>query len=238
MKLDSREKKILLFGGTGAIGKAVAACFREEGWRVISVSRQRVDQTDFLVWDPLDDKDLSGESAVKLAGPFDAICWAQGANCNDSLYKFDQNVHEGLYQANVLYILRTLSFLLAAHALAKPTRLCIVSSIWQNLARQEKLSYCVTKAALQGLVLSAANDLGRDGHLVNAVLPGVIDTPMTRKNLQPEQIAQITAGTQFGRLPSLLDVAGAVFNLCSDRNTGITGQFINVDLGFSHVRIV
>jgi Dehydrogenases with different specificities (related to short-chain alcohol dehydrogenases) len=64
----------------------------------------------------------------------------------------------------------------------------VISSIWQNIARQNKLSYCVTKAALQGLIQSLMIDLGSAGHLVNAVLPGVLDTQMTRNNLLAEQL--------------------------------------------------
>ena len=196
------------------------------------------DGADLIGWNPLAEQDSAGATAVCAAGPFDAVCWAQGTNANDSVYHFDRANHERLYQANVLYILQSLHVLVDRQTLSRPSRLCIVSSIWQNLARQDKLSYSVTKAALQGLVLSAANDLGRDGHLVNAVLPGVIDTPMSRKNLTSRQIENVTAATQFGRLPSLQDVANAVYSLCAPGNTGITGQFVNVDLGFSHVRIV
>lgn len=231
-------KKLLLFGGTGAIGSAIARQFRSAGWRVLCVTRGAADGADLIGWNPLAPEDDAGAAAVVAAGPLDAVCWAQGANANDSAYQFDRAVHESLYQANVLYILQSLHVLLERQVLARPARLCIVSSIWQNLARQNKLSYCVTKAALQGLVLSAANDLGRDGHLVNAVLPGVIDTPMSRRNLTPQQIADVTAGTQFGRLPALQDVANAVYSLCGPGNTGITGQFVNVDLGYAHVRIV
>jgi 3-oxoacyl-[acyl-carrier protein] reductase len=231
-------RKVLLFGSTGAIGGAVAAEFIAHGWEIISITRRTSTGATEICWDPLLDVDQDGATAVCDAGPFDAICWAQGANGNDSIYQFERAKHENLYQANVMFILQSMHVLVSRKALARPTRLCIVSSIWQKLARQEKLSYCVTKAALQGLVLSAANDLGRDGHLVNAVLPGVIDTPMTRKNLSPTQVDNVTAATQFGRLPTLQDVANAVFSLCDTSNTGITGQFVNVDLGYSHVRVV
>ncbi|MEI8156274.1 MAG: SDR family oxidoreductase [Burkholderiales bacterium] len=230
--------KVLLFGSTGAIGGAVANQFRRHGWRVVAVTRNASTGPDSLCWDPLASTDLAGGNAVCATGPFDAVCWAQGANGNDSVYQFDRTQHESIYQANVLYVLQSLHALLTHQALNRPARLCIVSSIWQNLARQNKLSYCVSKAALQGLVLSAATDLGRDGHLINAVLPGVIDTPMTRNNLNPTQISSVTAATQFGRLPALQDVANAVYSLCAPSNTGITGQFVSVDLGYSHVRII
>jgi enoyl-[acyl-carrier-protein] reductase (NADH) len=61
---------------------------------------------------------------------------------------------------------------------------------------------------------------------------------MTHKNLSAEQLAKITSSTQFGRLPNLEDVSNAVHFLCSAENSGVTGQFIKIDLGFSDVRIV
>jgi hypothetical protein len=137
-----------------------------------------------------------------------------------------------------LYILATLKALLNHNLLEHPARLCVVSSIWQNLAKQNKLSYCMTKAALQGLVLSASADLAVDGHLINAVLPGALDTPMTRVNLDDAQISSLTSATLFKRLPSLGDVASLVLFLCSPENSGITGQFIAADLGFSNVRLL
>jgi NAD(P)-dependent dehydrogenase (short-subunit alcohol dehydrogenase family) len=232
--------KVIVFGGQGAIGSAIAEHFKQNAWEVTSVQRGAVTGSDIgaVRWQPLDAADQEGLNAVLAAGPFDAACWAQGANCNDSIHSFYAAVHEDLYRANVLYVLNSMNALVRHNALRKPARLCIVSSIWQNLARQNKLSYCVTKAALQGLVLSAANDLGRDGHLVNAVLPGVLDTPMTRRNLRPEQVAQVAGSTQFERLPTVADVAAAVLALCAPTNTAVTAQFINVDLGYSHVRVI
>ena len=186
-------------------------------------------------WNPLEgDPDV----ILRSKGPFDAVCWAQGKNCNDSIFNFDTEVHKSMYEANVLYILKSLSYLLQNNLLKKPAKLCILSSIWQDISRQDKLSYGVTKSAIRGLVLSLANDLGEEGHLVNAVLPGALDTSMTRSNLTESQLAKIVEGTQFGRLPSLSDVANTVHFLCSEENTGLTGQFIKVDLGFSDVRIV
>lgn len=232
------SKNLLLFGATGAIGSAIGRHFTDAGWNVVGIGRRSEPAHGILRWDPLDDDDVEGATAMESAAPFDAVVWAQGANCNDSAYDVEVERHLALYRANVLYIVQSLAQLLKAGLLRKPARLCVISSIWQNIARQEKYSYCITKSALQGLVLSAAADLGRDGHLINAVMPGVIDTPMSRKNLRADQLAAITAATRFGRLPAMEDVTNAVYSLCSETNTGLTGQFMQVDLGFSHVRVI
>ena len=233
-------QRILVFGATGAIGQSVVEASLARGWGVTAVARKLPSATSphitSLGLDPLAD----GFSASQLStgAPYTSVCWAQGANVNDSVYNVDATKHLEIYRANCLYILVTLKALLEHNLLAPASRLCIISSIWQNLARQSKLSYCVSKSALQGLVLSASADLAADGHLINAVLPGALETPMTRKNLTADQIDRLSSATAFNRLPALTDVASLVCYLCSPENTGISGQFIAADLGFSHVRIV
>lgn len=226
---------LLLFGGSGVIGNAIADKFRSESWKVCAVGRTAHPHSEHPVfcW-PENEKFIPCN--IQSKGPFNAACWAQGVNLNDSIYQFDEESHLKTYQANVLYILRTLDQLIQQNLLLHPARLCIISSIWQNISRQQKLSYGISKAALQGLVLSLANDMAIDGDLVNAILPGAVDTPMTRANLSEKQIAMIEHSTAFGRLTKLKDVANSAYYLCSSENTGVTGQFIKVDLGFSDVR--
>ena len=221
----------LVFGGSGQIGSACADALRGQQFEVIATSRQGGEG--IAAYDPFINKfALPGE------GAFDAVVWAQGANLSDSIVDFDADKHRAIYDANVLFVLESLHALLVSERLAVGARLCVISSIWQTSARPNKLSYTVSKAALQGLVLSAATDLAERGILVNAVLPGPLDTPMTRQNLTAEQINRIAGMTKFDRLPALGDVAALVGFLCSAANTSITGQFVAVDLGFQHARLV
>ena len=223
----------LVFGGGGQIGAACAEALRNGGFDVTATGRQGDEGVGIAAYDPLTDKfALPGEEA------FDAVVWAQGANLADSIVDFDAERHRAIYEANVLFVLESLHALLTSDRLARGARLCVISSVWQNVARPNKLSYMVSKAALQGLVQSAATDLAERGILVNAVLPGALDTPMTRQNLTPEQIGRIAGMTKFDRLPALCDVAELVGFLCSAANTSITGQFIAVDLGFQNARLV
>jgi NAD(P)-dependent dehydrogenase (short-subunit alcohol dehydrogenase family) len=212
--------------------------FLSRGWEVFSVTRNDPTNSGQIKWDVLSDDPKDALLKMKAKGPFDSVCWAQGQNGSDSIYSFDETFHQNMYDANVIFILKSLHNLLNNALLTPSAKLCVISSIWQTIARQNKLSYGVTKAAIQGLVLSLANDLAKEGHLINAVLPGVIDTPMTHENLTQAQIDNVKRSTQFNRLPKLEDVAHTVYFLCSKENTGTTGQFIKVDLGYSDVRIV
>ena len=226
-----------MFGASGAIGETVVRHARARRWSVVAVSRGEAPPPDapdvaWQRWNP-----LSGEMPRELASgeAFDGVCWAQGANMNDSLLAFDAERHLELYRANVLTVLQSAAALVAAGLLSEGgARLVVVSSIWQERARGDKLSYAVTKAAVGGLVRSAAIDLGRAGHLVNGVLPGVLDTPMTRANLSADQIAGVAGRTGLGRLPDLDTLADTILFLCSAENNAISGQSITVDLGMSH----
>ena len=232
--MTAAKQKLLLMGASGAIGRAVRENFMARSWDVIGVTRGKVSEACQVSWNPLD----NSSNMPNELGPFDAVCWAQGKNANDSIYNFDGTLHLEMYEANVVYVLSSLNYLLKYNLLTKPARLCVISSIWQEISRQNKLSYGVTKSALKGLVLSLANDMGVDGHLINAILPGALDTPMTHQNLSGEQLNKLIKATQFLRLPNLEDVANTAYYLCSPENTGVTGQFIKVDLGYSDVRII
>ena len=233
----------LVFGASGSIGRAICSHFKGQGAFVIGAGRSAgADDADFYsTWVNLagDFGQFSQTLKQRLEGKnLNCIVWAQGMNFSDDIHSFDVSKHLQMYEANVIFILQTLESLLLAQLLSKDARLCVISSIWQNIARQKKLSYCVTKSALQGLVQSLSIDLGKQGILINAVLPGALDTPMTKANLQADQIEKLESATPLGSLPTLNDVTSLVDYLCSPSNTGITGQFIAADRGFSHARIL
>lgn len=215
------------------------ACAR--GWTVVGATRGeapagRMDGVAWRRYDPLTDE---ADQALRGESPFDAVCWAQGANIADSLLAFDLDRHLALYNANCLSVMLSLASLLKNDLLRSDgARLAVMSSIWQERARKDKLSYIVTKAAIGGLIRSASVDLGARGHLINGVLPGVLDTPMTAANLSAEEIATVSGKTSLGRLPDLATLAETILFLCSRANNAVTGQSIAVDLGMSNAILI
>lgn len=229
----------LIFGASGAIGHEIAKLFRSE-YECVYAATRRIgnDLPDDVI--PLEwslDEGFKIKDFFELKR-FDAIVWAQGSNYNDSIYDFDRKRHAELYNANVVFIMESLKQLIDLGLISDGSRLCIISSIWQEIVRQNKLSYSVTKSALKGLVRSLSVDLGNKNILVNAVLPGALDTPMTRANLGKDQIEKLEKETPLQSLPKFEDVSGLVSFLCSINNTGITGQFIAADRGYSFVRFI
>lgn len=231
--------KALVFGASGMIGRQVAAAFVREGVAAVGFgSRPAAELAERFPYREVARDAAALRAAVAEHGPYDRVVWAQGVNRNDSAYDVEREALIATFDANVVFVAETMRHLLEEGLVRPGTRFCVISSIWQTVARQDKLSYTVSKAALQGLVASAAVDLARDGHLVNAVLPGVIDTAMTRAMLEPEQIARVEDMTLHGRLPAMADVVAAVLYLTSAANRSTTGQFLAVDLGMRHARLL
>lgn len=233
------QPRILVIGARGSIGATLILRALDDNWSVTGTGRGNRPDTlpngvAWIRYDPLD-----GAGAFAGHAAFDAVCWSLGANMADSLLSFDPERHLALYRTNCLSVMESLSTLVTDRLLAASgARLCVISSIWQERARQDKFSYSVTKAAVGGLVRAASVDLGIQGHLINAVLPGVLDTPMTASNLTPDQIAVVQGKTTLGRLADLGTVADTVLFLCSSRNRSITGQSITVDMGMSNASLV
>ena len=114
----------------------------------------------------------------------------------------------------------------------------VLSSIWSQKSRPNKLSYSVSKAALSGLIRSLSVDLGASGIQINAVLPGPIDTPMTIKNLKPEELARVISETPIERLIKLEEVVSVVCAFVTGKMKGVTGQEIIIDGGWSVSKLV
>lgn len=94
-------------------------------------------------------------------------------------------------------------------------------------------AYCASKHGVLGLTKSAAHENARTGVRVNAVCPGVTDTPMLRASMDasPAMEKMILASAVSGRLGRAEEIAEAVLWLCSDRASYVSGESMLVDGG-------
>lgn len=129
----------------------------------------------------------------------------------------------------------------AARHMQTGARIVNLSSISGRSGRSDQAHYAAAKCAVISLTQSAALAFASQGITVNAVCPGVVDTPMTSGihkirasalGITPEEsLARMVAKIPLGRLETADDVARAVSFLCSSDAAYITGQSLNVDGG-------
>ena len=126
----------------------------------------------------------------------------------------------------------------AAKHMQNGGRIVNLSSISGRSGRSDQPHYAAAKCAVISLTQSAALAFAAQGINVNAVCPGVVDTPMTTGihevrsaalGITPqESLARMVAKIPLGRLEKTDDVANAISFLCSPDASYITGQSLNV----------
>ena len=94
--------------------------------------------------------------------------------------------------------------------------------------------YVASKHGVVGLTKTAALEYATQGIRVNAVCPGVIDTPLVERIVErtPERKQFYLDAQPIGRLGTPEEVAAAIVWLCSDEASFVTGQAFPVDGGF------
>jgi len=105
-----------------------------------------------------------------------------------------------------------------------------ISSVSTKTAYKGLAMYASTKGSMQTFSLGTAREWGKRGIRSNCVLPGFMETAMT-KSLSEEQKNKIYARTALKQETKLADVAEMVSFLLSDKASSITGQNISVDSG-------
>ena len=96
--------------------------------------------------------------------------------------------------------------------------------------------YAATKAGLVQLLRTAAAELGPSGVRVNAIAPGVVDTPLTAQiRAVPEWSEAYASKSALGRWSHAEELAGAVVYLASDAASFVTGSHLFVDGGWTAI---
>jgi NAD(P)-dependent dehydrogenase (short-subunit alcohol dehydrogenase family) len=110
-------------------------------------------------------------------------------------------------------------------------RIVNISSVATRVAFPAIVSYTMTKAALDYLTLSLAQELGPRGITVNAVAPGYTETEINPTLAVPEIRRRYSEASVFGRLGDPVDIADVVSFVASDDARWMTGQWIDASGG-------
>lgn len=112
-------------------------------------------------------------------------------------------------------------------------RVVNLASIMSVTAGPGLSAYAASKGAVLQMTRALAHDLAGDGIRVNAIAPGIIETPMTevtRNN--PDALGRFMAHTPLGRPGKPEELVGPVLFLVSEMSTYVTGALLPVDGGY------
>ncbi len=243
---------VLVTGGTSGIGLAVALRFAAQGSAVFVLSRRGgsgLDDLDRQVAErgltrptvlqgDVADRDRLLAIAGELARdgvPLRSVIACAGTNVRQPALDVPDDAVRRMIDVNLYGVFQTFQ-VFAPLALARPdSRFIAISSFNALHGTKLRAVYSATKAGVSGMIRALAVEWGPEGATVNAVAPGVIDTPLTRTYLDthPERADAAVDHSSVGRLGTVEDVADAVAYLASPGASFITGQTIAVDGGLT-----
>jgi 3-oxoacyl-[acyl-carrier protein] reductase len=117
--------------------------------------------------------------------------------------------------------------------LRKPGRIINISSVGARHGFAQLSTYCASKAAMEGFTRSLAKEIGSDGHTVNAVEPGPVETEMIHKIPKDIVDMQKRETPMENRLATVEEIALIVAWLAEDQSRWVTGQTISASGGWS-----
>lgn len=230
----------LVTGGASGMGLAIAARLARDGFRVViadrngPLARQEAERLRAQGLDVAERvADLADEAAaralVREQPPLAALINNAGIFDERAFFDVASDDYRRMYEVNLLAAATLTQE--AARTMRPGAKIINVASR-ACLGARNHPHYVASKAALVGYTRAAAMELAPRGILVNAVAPGLIDTPLLR-NLTPQRLAAQLALQPTGRAGSVEDVANAVSFLAAPHMDFIAGQVLFVDGGKS-----
>ncbi len=246
-EVGTDQKTLLLTGASRGIGHATVKKFAREGWRVISCSRQPFspecpwpggarDHVQVDLSNPnrimeaveeiralLDGKALHAlvnNAGISPKGP-------EGERI--STLDTDLRVWGEVFHVNFFASVVLARGLQRELSLGKGSVVNVTSIAGSRVHPFAGAAYATSKAALAALTREMAHDFGPLGVRVNAVAPGEVDT-----SILSEGTDRIIATLPMRRLGQPQEVANAIYFLCSDQSSYVTGVEIEVN-GGQHV---
>jgi 3-oxoacyl-[acyl-carrier protein] reductase len=232
---------VLITGGMSGIGLATAEAFQKQGDAVFIVDRQETPAGQAAV------RGSGGKSFVADVRDFgaaetivgqivsdrarlDVLVNNAGISRDHLLWKMSEADWDDVLAVNLKGAFNFLHAAAPVFWKQQSGKVVSVSSINALRGKMGLANYAASKAGLIALTRTVARELGSANVNVNAVAPGMIETPLTN-DLPDEVLAKSWEEAALGRLGKPQEIADVILFLCSEQARHITGQVIVVDGG-------
>ena len=239
------DRLVLITGAAGGMGRAFALKFAEEGAALILTD--------------VEDAGLEETASILRAKGAECSTYRVNLAAESEIVQFGEQIRarhsrldvlinnagiaygeitrgfEGLSQAKWLHYLsvNTVAPLILAQALRASIASArgVVLNVTSMASYVPATAYGVTKAALNAMTYGMANVFAADGIRVNAIAPGLMETPASRQNLTSEQHGRVY-GQQLLKLDGTAeDIAALGLFLASDDARFINCEIVHCDAG-------
>ena len=244
--MNEEQKTVVLTGASRGIGHATVKCFSDAGWRVLTCSREGFDsrcpwpggkenhvQVDLS--DPRSTVEAADEIKDKLDGKLHALINNAGVSPKLgngqrlNTLETELKIWHQVFQVNFFAPMLLAKALRDELAGAKGAIVNVTSIAGSRVHPFAGAAYATSKSALATLTREMAYDFGPLGVRVNAIAPGEVQTDMLSEGTD-----QIVAGLPMGRIGQPSEVANAIYFLCSQSSSYMTGAEISIN-GGQHV---
>jgi len=240
----------IVTGGSTGIGRAAAVRYAEEGANVVvaDVNAEDAERTVELVEEAgadatfvetdvsePDDVEAMVESAVDTYGGLDYAFNNAGIEGDEApAGEHPLENFERVIDVNLKGVYLGMRYEIPAMLEDGGGAIVNTSSIAGLVGFPGLSPYVASKHGVIGLTKTAAAEYGGEDVRINAISPGVIETPMVERtaDANPETIEQTKAATPMGRLGEPAEIGDAAVWLCSDDATFVTGETLVIDGGY------
>jgi NAD(P)-dependent dehydrogenase (short-subunit alcohol dehydrogenase family) len=223
----------LVVGGASGIGRACADSLAEAGWTTLVADlKPAADDPTAVALDVRDHAAVAAavEALVSAHGQLGTVVYAAGTARVTPILEIEPGEWELVLGVNLdgaFNVLRA-----SVPHIREGGSFTAISSIDSAAPVPGLAHYCASKAGLEALVRSAALELGERGVRANAVLPGLVRTPLMEPMLARPGVSEaFVAQTPLGAIAEGAEVADVVTFLASPAARWITGASLPVDGG-------
>lgn len=249
MDYGLKDKVIFVTGGGSGIGRAIALLAARGGARVAiadaiaeraaQVATELREHGVKAMGELLDVRDAQACEAVVARveaslGPLDGMVACAGISPPSPAAEMSDEVWSRCLDVNLTGMFRSVRSAGRRMVARKRGAIVTITSVDGLGGHAGRAHYSASKHGVIGLTRALAIEWGRHGVRVNAVAPGVVDTPLVRANVPPDHLQYAMLDrVPMGRLARGEEQAGPTLFLLSDGASFVNGSVLTVDGGTS-----
>jgi 3-oxoacyl-[acyl-carrier protein] reductase len=237
--------RALVTGGSGAIGQAICRALARDGHEVWIHANGGLERAEACARGIADaggvahaiafdvtDADAAEKAVARILedGPVQILVNNAGIHDDAPMAGMTRSQWKRVLDVTLDGFFNVTQPLLMPMIRTRHGRIVNMSSVSGLMGNRGQVNYAAAKAGLIGATRALAQELASRGITVNAVAPGVIDSPMLGDVFGPERIRQLVPAQRAGTAD---EVAGMVSYLVSDAAAYVTGQVLSINGGIA-----